>query len=304
MVVSCGSTRFAFDRTERTIIELGGTYNKTTEEEIKKLYETDGIDEVILEVYKGTYTIVDVQGYLGDDIYKEYQKRDKELLKEIETLRQEEGLEEVVNKVLDETYPEGMIIASLRGDGTKLANDFKTLLKEKTDLKNALTTIFVELGYEGIKNALVSGEYDEETIEEYLGKSTVEQAKLIYAKETGTDGYNPTKRESNTTSTGTMKFTAASDSSVYDEESGRKEDLIIQIVAIVVVIIVIYIMAAVVRSLNRGPIRVALAIAFTFAVTALSVLGTYLIIGEFSIYFLLYILLLPIYFVFTADIRE
>lgn len=302
MVVSCGSTRFAFDRTERTIIELGGTYNKATEEEIKKLYEADGIDEVINEVYKGTYTVVDVQGYLGDDIYKEYQKRDKELLKEIETLRQEEGLEEVVKKVLDETYPENMVIASLGGDGTQLAADFKALLKEKSDIKDALTTIFKELGYEGIKNALVSGEYDEETIEEYLGKSTVEQAKLIYAKETGTDGFNPTKKETKTS--GTMQFTSVSDSSAYDEEEHKEQDLIVQIVAVLVVVIVMYVIAAVVRSLNRGPVGTVIAIVSTLLVTLLSVLGAFLINGGMSIYFLGFILILPVYFVLTADIRE
>ena len=59
--VSCGTTRFSFDRTERNIVELGGTYDKTTEDNIKKLYDNDGLDEVIREVYSGTYTAVDVQ---------------------------------------------------------------------------------------------------------------------------------------------------------------------------------------------------------------------------------------------------
>ena len=193
ILTSCGSTRFAFDRTERSIIELGGTYDKTTEENIKKLYDAEGLNAIILEVYRGTYTTIDVEGYLGYDVYKEYQKLEKEMLEEIVTMRNDEGLDEVVNAVLDATYPENMVIAAFGGEGTQLVADFKKAYEEKKGTKDELTLILQEMGYAGIKDALVNGEYDEETIEEYLGKSTLEKAQEIYAKETGTDSFNPTK---------------------------------------------------------------------------------------------------------------
>ena len=43
LLVSCGTSRFTFDRTEKTITELGGTYNKEVGEELEKVS-----DQVIL----------------------------------------------------------------------------------------------------------------------------------------------------------------------------------------------------------------------------------------------------------------
>ncbi len=295
--VSCGTTRFSFDRTERNIIELGGVYNKTTEEDIKKLYETDGLDEVIQEVYSGTYTAVDVQGYLGDDVFKAYEKRVDELKKEIEALRMSEGLEEVANSVLNETYPEALIIEALGGEEKKLASDFRTVLNEKTALKNELRGILEELGYEGIKDALVNGDYDEETIEEYLGKSTLDKAKEIYAKETGTDGFNPTKKDS---SKEALQF-VSSTASTAGKESEEK-NLIVEIVSVAVIVIVFYIIAAVVRSLNRGPLNTVVAVISTFAAVFAPALILFFVSG-WSVYYLGFLLILPVYFILTAEMR-
>ena len=302
LLVSCGSTRFAFDRTERNIIELGGTYDKTTEEDIKKFYESEGLDELILEVYRGTYTDIDVQGYLGDDVYKEYQKREKEMLKEIETMRSEEGLDEVVKAVLDETYPEAMVIAAFGGEDTQLVSDFKEAYEEKSGIKNELTLILREQGYSGIKDALVNGEYDEETIEEYLGKSTLEKAQEIYAKETGTDGFNPTKKSSSSTSY-SNQFVSSTGDEDYEAEEKKETNLITQIVAVVVVLVVFYLIAAVVRSLNRGPLSVMVAVCVTFASTAIAFAVACALTG-WSIYYLGFLLVLPIYFILTADLRD
>ncbi len=296
--VSCGTTRFSFDRTERNIVELGGVYNKTTEEDIKKLYETDGLDEVIREVYSGTYTAVDVQGYLGDDIFKAYEKRVEELKKEIEALRKEEGLEEVANSVLDETYPEALVIEALGGEEKKLASDFRSVLNEKTAVRDELRGILEELGYEGIKDALVAGEYDEETIEEYLGKSTLDKAKEIYAKETGTDGFNPTKKDSSNTA---LQFVSSTETTA-GKESGEK-NLIVEIVSVAVIVIVFYIIAAVVRSLNRGPVNTVIAVVSTFAAVFAPALVLFLLSG-WSIYYLGFLLILPVYFILTAEMRD
>ena len=54
-VVSCGTSRFTFDRTEKNIKELGGTYNKEVGEEITKIYKNGGIEEVINTVYQTEY---------------------------------------------------------------------------------------------------------------------------------------------------------------------------------------------------------------------------------------------------------
>ncbi len=300
--VSCGTTRFSFDRTERNIVELGGTYDKKTEEEITKLYESDGLEEVIKEVYEGTYTSVDVQGYLGDDVYKEYEKRVEELKKEIEKLRKEEGLEEIANAVLDETYPEGLIIEAFGGDGKQLTSDFRTVLGEKTALRDELRGILEELGYEGIKDALVNEEYDEETIEEYLGKSTLDRAKEIYAKETGTDGFNPTKKDSvSSSSSQTMEFVSASKAASGSEK--KENSLIVEIVAVAVVVIVFYIIAAVVRSLNRGPLNTALSVIVTF-VAAIAPAVVYCVLMGWSVYALGFLLILPIFFILTAEMRD
>ena len=300
--VSCGTTRFSFDRTERNIVELGGTYDKTTEEEITKLYESDGLDEVIKEVYEGTYTAVDVQGYLGDDIYKEYEKRVEELKKEIETLRKEEGLEEVANAVLDETYPEGLIIEAFGGEGKQLTSDFRTVLGEKTALRDELRGILEELGYEGIKDALINEEYDEETIEEYLGKSTLDRAKEIYAKETGTDGFNPTKKDSTSASSAqTMEFVSATAAASSAEK--KENSLIVQIVAVAVVVIAFYIIAAVVRSLNRGPVNTAVSVIATLVAT-IAPAAVFIVLQGWSVYSLGFLLILPVFFILTAEMRD
>lgn len=298
LFVSCGTTRFSFDRTERNIVELGGVYNKTTEEDIKKLYESDGLEEVIREVYNGTYTPVDVQGYLGDDVYKAYEKRVEELKKEIEALRMSEGLEEVAASVLDETYPEALVIEALGGEEKKLASDFRAVLNEKTALKNELRGILEELGYEGIKDALVNGEYDEETIEEYLGKNTLDKAKEIYAKETGTDGFNPTKKDS---SNAALQFVSATERT--DTKESGETNLIVEIVSVAVIVIVFYIIAAVVRSLNRGPVSTLIAVISTFASVFVPALVLFFLSG-WSIYYLGFLLILPVYFILTAEMRS
>lgn len=298
LFVSCGTTRFSFDRTERNIVELGGVYNKTTEEDIKKLYESDGLEEVIREVYSGTYTPVDVQGYLGDDVYKAYEKRVEELKKEIEALRMSEGLEEVAASVLDETYPEALVIEALGGEEKKLASDFRAVLNEKTALKNELRGILEELGYEGIKDALVNGEYDEETIEEYLGKNTLDKAKEIYAKETGTDGFNPTKKDS---SNAALQFVSATERT--DTKESGETNLIVEIVSVAVIVIVFYIIAAVVRSLNRGPVSTLIAVISTFASVFVPALVLFFLSG-WSIYYLGFLLILPVYFILTAEMRS
>lgn len=298
LFVSCGTTRFSFDRTERNIVELGGVYNKTTEEDIKKLYESDGLEEVIREVYSGTYTPVDVQGYLGDDVYKAYEKRVEELKKEIEALRMSDGLEEVAASVLDETYPEALVIEALGGEEKKLSSDFRAVLNEKTALKNELRGILEELGYEGIKDALVNGEYDEETIEEYLGKNTLDKAKEIYAKETGTDGFNPTKKDS---SNAALQFVSATERT--DTKESGETSIIVEIVSVAVIVIVFYIIAAVVRSLNRGPVSTLIAVISTFASVFVPALVLFFLSG-WSIYYLGFLLILPVYFILTAEMRS
>ena len=69
--VSCGTSRFTFDRTEKNIRELGGTYSKEVGEEISKIYKNGGIEEVIDTVYQVDYQggdpYVVVEGYLGEE---------------------------------------------------------------------------------------------------------------------------------------------------------------------------------------------------------------------------------------------
>ena len=299
-LISCGTTRFSFDRTERNIVELGGKYDKKVEEEIKKLYETDGLDEVIKEVYNGTYTAIDVEGYLGEDIWKQYEKRIKELSKEIEEMRKTEGLDEIVSAVLDETYPEALIIEVFGGPSSQLAMDFEKNLEEKTALRDKLRGILEESGYEGIKNALINGEYDEETIEEYLGESTLEEAKKIYAKETGTDGFAPLKKSENS-DTETMEFVSSSETASKGEN--KEETLIVQIVTVVTVIIVAYILSAVARSLNKGPLSNSIAIPVSLGLTVLSI-GLVTLITGWSIYYLAFLLIIPTFFVLTAETNQ
>lgn len=306
LLVSCGTTRFSFDRTERNIVELGGTYNKQTEEEIKKLYSEEGLDEVILEVYKGTFTDLDVQGYLGEDIYKQYTKRVDEYLKEIEALRREEGMDALTSAVLDETYPEGMVIASLGGDNTKLASDFRVKLEEKTGLRDTLRGILEKEGYEGIKNVLVNEEYDEDTIEEYLGKNTLDEAKTIYAKETGTDGFSPVSSTTTTTTKSNkanIKFVSADSGAVEKEEDKKELALVQQIIVVASFIIVFYLVAVIVRAFNRRPLSFAIATVITLSLTLLSFLVAFLVFG-WSIYYLAFLLLLPIYFILTAEMKN
>ena len=95
--VSCGTSRFTFDRTEKNIKELGGTYSKEVGEEISKIYKNGGIEEVINTVYQTDYTggdpYVVVEGYLGEEAYEEFKKVVKELKLEIEDLRKGVNLE-------------------------------------------------------------------------------------------------------------------------------------------------------------------------------------------------------------------
>lgn len=306
LLVSCGTTRFSFDRTERNIVELGGIYNKQTEEDIKKIYTEEGLDEVILEVYKGTFTALDVQGYLGEDIYKQYTKRVDEYLKEIEALRREEGMDALTGAVLDETYPEGMVIASLGGENTKLASDFKVKLEEKMGLRDTLRGILEEQGYEGIKNVLVNEEYDEDTIEEYLGKNTLDEAKTIYAKETGTDGFSPVSSASSTATKSNktnIKFVSAESGTVEKEEDKKELALVQQIIIVASFIIVFYLIAVIIRAFNRRPLSFVIATVITLSITILSFLLAFLLFG-WSIYYLAFLLLLPLYFILTAEMRN
>ena len=178
--VSCGTSRFTFDRTEKNIRELGGTYSKEVGEEISKIYKNGGIEEVIDTVYQVDYQggdpYVVVEGYLGEEAYEEFKKAVKDLKLEIENLRmgvdlakdQIGGNEGLAIAVLNETYPEGLVIEALGGLDKKNTQDFKTILDEKKALRDELRTILDELGIEGIKDALVAEEYTEKDIEYIL----------------------------------------------------------------------------------------------------------------------------------------
>ena len=123
--VSCGTSRFTFYRTEKNIRELGGTYSKEVGEEISKIYKNGGIEEVIDTVYQVDYQggdpYVVVEGYLGEEAYEEFKKAVKDLKLEIENLRmgvdlakdQIGGNEGLAIAVLNETYPEGLVIEAL-----------------------------------------------------------------------------------------------------------------------------------------------------------------------------------------------
>ena len=222
LLVSCGTSRFTFDRTEKTITELGGTYNKEVGEELEKVYKNGDIDDVIEMVYQSDYTggdpYVVVEGYLGEEPFEEFKKRVKEIKKEIENLwkgvdlekDQIGGNEGLALAVLDETYPEGLVIEALGGLDNKNTQDFKNLLDQKYALRDELRGILSQSGIEGIKEAIVNEEYTEEEIEAYLGKSTLDDAKLALAKETGTDGFVPVAKKSG--DTGEMEFVAKKDS--------------------------------------------------------------------------------------------
>ena len=189
LLVSCGTSRFTFDRTEKTITELGGTYNKEVGEELEKVYKNGDIDDVIEMVYQSDYTggdpYVVVEGYLGEEPFEEFKKRVKEIKKEIENLwkgvdlekDQIGGNEGLALAVLDETYPEGLVIEALGGLDNKNTQDFKNLLDQKYALRDELRGILSQSGIEGIKEAIVNEEYTEEEIEAYLGKSTLDEVK-------------------------------------------------------------------------------------------------------------------------------
>ena len=144
--ISCGTSRFTFDRTEKNIKELGGTYSKEVGEEISKIYKNGGIEEVINTVYQTDYTggdpYVVVEGYLGEEAFEEFKKVVKELKLEIEDLRKGVNLEKdqiggnegLALAVLDETYPEGLVIETLGGIDKKNTQDFKSLLDQKLSL--------------------------------------------------------------------------------------------------------------------------------------------------------------------------
>ena len=99
-----------------------------------------------------------------------------------------------------------------------------------------------------------------------------------------------------------MEFVSSSKASANNQKSSE-EQLIITIVSIVVVFIVIYVLAAVARSLNKGPIKIVIAIPVTFIVTALAV-GISTLLTGWTIYYLAYLLVLPAYFILTAEMRD
>ena len=137
--VSCGTSRFTFDRTEKNIRELGGTYSKEVGEEISKIYKNGGIEEVIDTVYQVDYQggdpYVVVEGYLGEEAYEEFKKAVKDLKLEIENLRmgvdlakdQIGGNEGRAIAVLNETDPEGLDSEAHGGEEEKNTQDLKTI---------------------------------------------------------------------------------------------------------------------------------------------------------------------------------
>ena len=287
--ISCGTSRFTFDRTEKNIKELGGTYSKEVGEEISKIYKNGGIEEVINTVYQTDYTggdpYVVVEGYLGEEAFEEFKKVVKELKLEIEDLRKGVNLEKdqiggnegLALAVLDETYPEGLVIETLGGIDKKNTQDFKALLDQKIALRDELRTILDELGIEGIKEALVNGEYTEEEIETYLGKSTLDDAKLMFAKETGTDGFVPVAKE--------------------------EMPIINYIVIDLIFIALVYIFAAVARSSYRRPLSPVVSIVVVAVISVIAVAVATVIFG-WSPYWLGFLLSLPSYFILTIETKN
>ena len=309
--VSCGTSRFTFDRTEKNIKELGGTYSKEVGEEISKIYKNGGIEEVINTVYQTDYTggdpYVVVEGYLGEEAYEEFKKVVKELKLEIEDLRKGVNLEKdqiggnegLALAVLNDTYPEGLVIEALGGIDKKNTQDFKALLDQKIALRDELRTILDELGIEGIKEALVNGEYTEEEIETYLGKSTLDDAKLMFAKETGTDGFVPVAKEKNN---GAMEFVAHT----TNEEVKSKEEempIINYIVIDLIFIALVYIFAAVARSSYRRPLSPVVSIVVVAVISVIAVAVATVIFG-WSPYWLGFLLSLPSYFILTIETKN
>ena len=309
--ISCGTSRFTFDRTEKNIKELGGTYSKEVGEEISKIYKNGGIEEVINTVYQTDYTggdpYVVVEGYLGEEAFEEFKKVVKELKLEIEDLRKGVNLEKdqiggnegLALAVLDETYPEGLVIETLGGIDKKNTQGFKALLDQKIALRDELRTILDELGIEGIKEALVNGEYTEEEIETYLGKSTLDDAKLMFAKETGTDGFVPVAKEKNN---GAMEFVAHT----TNEEVKSKEEempIINYIVIDLIFIALVYIFAAVARSSYRRPLSPVVSIVVVAVISVIAVAVATVIFG-WSPYWLGFLLSLPSYFILTIETKN
>ena len=308
--VSCGTSRFTFDRTEKNIRELGGTYSKEVGEEISKIYKNGGIEEVIDTVYQVDYQggdpYVVVEGYLGEEAYEEFKKAVKDLKLEIENLRmgvdlakdQIGGNEGLAIAVLNETYPEGLVIEALGGLDKKNTQDFKTILDEKKALRDELRTILDELGIEGIKDALVAEEYTEKDIETYLGKSTLDDAKLMFAKETGTDGFVPIAKSSTANA---MEFVAHSDEDQGVEEK-EEMPIINYIIIDLIVVALTYIFAAVARSSYRGPLS-PIASLIVVAVIAVVAIAAATVVMGWSPYWLGILLVLPAYFVLTIEMR-
>ena len=309
--VSCGTSRFTFDRTEKNIKELGGTDSKEVGEEISKIYKNGGIEEVIDTVYQTDYTggdpYVVVEGYLGEEAYEEFKKVVKELKLEIEDLRKGVNLEKdqiggnegLALAVLNDVYPEGLVIEALGGIDKKNTQDFKALLDQKIALRDELRTILDELGIEGIKQALVNGEYTEEEIETYLGKSTLDDAKLMFAEETGTDGFVPVAKEKNS---GAMEFVAHN---IGEEvESAEEEMPIINYIVIdLILIALVYIFAAVARNAYRRPLSPMVSIIVVAVISVVAVAAATVIFG-WSPYWLGFLLSLPSYFILTIETKS
>ena len=310
-VVSCGTSRFTFDRTEKNIKELGGTYNKEVGEEITKIYKNGGIEEVINTVYQTDYLggdpYVVVEGYLGEEVYEEFKKVIKELKLEIEDLRKGVNLEKneiggnegLALAVLNETYPEGLVIETLGGMDKKNTQDFKSLLDEKIALRDELRTILDELGIEGIKEALVNGEYTEEEIETYLGKSTLDDAKLMFAKETGTDGFVPVAKDNNS---GAMEFVAHADG---EEAKAKNEEMPVvnYVVIVLIVVALVYVFAAIARSSYRRPLAPVVSLVSVVIISVVAICATTVIFG-WSPYWLGFLISLPSYFILTIETRN
>ena len=314
LCASCSTSRFTFDRTEKSIKELGGTYNKEVGEEISKIYKNGGIEDVIETVYQNDYEggdpYVVVEGYLGEDAFEEFKKVVKEKKTAIENLRkgvdlekdQVGGNEGLALAVLDETYPEGLVIEALGGMDKKNTQDFKSLLDEKIAMRDELRGILDEKGIQGIKEALVNEVYTELEIETYLGKSTLDDAKLLFAKETGTDGFVPVARTNGSGVAEGMEFVAHKNA-VAEEEKKEPIPPIIQIVAVLVALVLIYIIAAVARTSYRRALPALPSVAAISLLTAIGIGALTLAMG-WSVYWLGVLLALPAIFILTLDTME
>ena len=156
-------------------------------------------------------------------------------------------------------------------------------------------------GIEGIKEAIVNEEYTEEEIEAYLGKSTLDDAKLALAKETGTDGFVPVAKKSS--ETGEMEFVAKKDSSKTNTAEDEEMPIIQRIVVIIIVLAFFYIIAAVVRTSYRGALPIGPSLAAVIVLTFLAIGGATLALG-WSIYWLSFILAIPSFFILSTETRD